>query len=57
MRSVAGDLTHTVGTELVEPMRGGGLFGIGAQFARGDQRFVSGENAGHRNAPLCFRWG
>ena len=33
----------------VEPRGGGGLVGIGAKFARRDQRVVSGEDRGHRS--------
>jgi len=31
----------------VQPLGGGGLFGVGAQFARGDQGVVAGEDVGH----------
>src|SRR3546814_20032063 len=38
------------GGERIEPAGSGGLFGIGAQFARGDERFVAREDGRHRRA-------
>src|SRR3546814_12119029 len=36
------------GGERIEPAGSGGLFGLGAQFARGDERFVAREDGRHR---------